>query len=150
MTITIRIGDPLSAEGRALLSESQAFMASVYAEEENFALTTEALAAPGILFLIAEEAGRALGCAALVIKAGYGEIKSMYVSPGGRGAGAGTALMAALEAHAKAAGLSCLRLETGPELDAAVRLYERHGFQRRGPFGDYPDVPGSRFMEKPL
>ena len=150
MTAQVRIGDPLSAEGRALLSASQAFMASIYAADENFALTTEALAAPGVLFLIAETDDGPTGCAALVSKDGYGEIKSMFVDPAARGTGTGSQLMDALEVHARELGLPLLRLETGPELAAAVRLYERHGYALRGPFGDYPDTPASLFMEKRL
>jgi len=41
-------------------------------------------------------------------------------------------------------------LETGNLLTAAIALYERAGFKRRGPFGDYPDAATSIFMEKPL
>jgi len=42
------------------------------------------------------------------------------------------------------------RLETGDTLKAAHRLYEKHGFTFRGPFGEYPDLPESLFMEKRL
>ena len=150
MAVSIRIGDPLSPQGRSLLAASQAFMASVYSDEENIALSTEALAASGILFLIAESEGHPTACAALVPKDGYCEIKSMFVDPASRGTGTGAALMTALEQRARGLGAAAIRLETGPKLDAAVRLYERHGFARRGPFGDYPDAPGSLFMEKPL
>lgn len=30
----------------------------------------------------------------------------------------------------------------------ALVLYERMGYQRRGPFGDYPNDPFSVFMQK--
>ena len=58
--------------------------------------------------------------------------------------------MAALEAEARAQGLPLMRLETGDDLYPAHRLYERHGFLRCGPFGDYVDGPHSVFMEKRL
>jgi putative acetyltransferase len=41
-------------------------------------------------------------------------------------------------------------LETGPDQPEALGLYERYGFARRGPYGDYPDDPLSVFMEKRL
>jgi putative acetyltransferase len=43
-----------------------------------------------------------------------------------------------------------LRLETGDDLYPAHRLYRRHGFVERGPFGDYAEGPHSVFMEKRL
>jgi putative acetyltransferase len=41
-------------------------------------------------------------------------------------------------------------LETGRDQHEAVRLYERCGFVRRGPFGCYPDNGLSLFYEKRL
>ena len=32
----------------------------------------------------------------------------------------------------------------------AIAFYERAGYRRRGPFGDYQDDPNSVFMEKRL
>jgi len=47
-------------------------------------------------------------------------------------------------------GSARLMLETGNRQHEALRLYERHGFRRRGPFGDYVDDPHSVFMDKQL
>jgi len=77
-------------------------------------------------------------------------VKSMFVDPIARGSGTGAALMAALEAAARAEGLAVMRLETGDDLYPAHRLYQRHGFTRCGPFGDYDEGPHSVFMEKRL
>jgi putative acetyltransferase len=41
-------------------------------------------------------------------------------------------------------------LETGPYQHQALGLYERLGYARRGPYGDYRDDPLSVFMEKRL
>ena len=137
-------------EAAALLEASHALMRSLFPAEANHFLDIDALAAPHIRFLVAEEAGALLGCAALRISPEYGEVKSMFVAPEARGKGAGAALLAALEAEAKAVGLPAMRLETGTGLDAAHRLYSAAGFTECGPFGDYEESPFSLFMEKLL
>ena len=45
-----------------------------------------------------------------------------------------------------------LSLETGstPQFAAALRLYEREGFEPCGPFGGYADTPFTRFYTKEL
>lgn len=143
---------PLSPEGRALVAESQRALEEVYPPEEIFSLSAEELAGPETSFLVARAAdgGAALGCVALVAMPGYAEVKRLYVRPAARGAGVARALMAALEARARAAGLTLVRLETGDRLAAAVGLYRALGYAPRGPFGAYAEHPASLFMEKRL
>lgn len=74
----------------------------------------------------------------------------MYVRPDCRGAGVGRAVLAALTAQARVQGLQFLRLETGIAQPEALSLYERVGFRRRSPFGDYLEDPLSLFMELEL
>jgi putative acetyltransferase len=150
MSVTVRPGDPRSPEGRALLGASHDLLASLYPAEHNHYLSVDELAAPHVSFLIAEDGGEAVGCAALARMEGYGELKSMFVDPARRGRGLGAALMAALEDLARGQGLALLRLETGDTLEAAHALYRRHGFAPTGPFGDYAPGPHSVFMEKRL
>lgn len=109
------------------------------------------LRALDIKFFVAEIDGTAVGCAALLERDGYGEIKSMFVDPEARGSGIAARLLACLIDLARAAGLPLLRLETGVGLDAAHRLYERHGFVDGAAFGNYaPNAPFSRYMERLL
>jgi putative acetyltransferase len=150
MSVTVRLGQPDSPEGRALLTASHAYLQSLYPPEDNYFLSIDELCAPSIRFFIAETGGRACGCAALAVKADYGEVKSMFVDPVDRGIGTGAALMVRLEAEARALGLSSMKLETGDDLFPAHRLYGRHGFVACGPFGDYTEGPHSVFMEKRL
>lgn len=150
MSVSVFPADPLSPLARMLLAQSQAHMASLYAEEENFALSTEALANPAVTFLLATADNEPAGCAALKSHGDWAEVKSMFVAPVHRRKGIGTALMKGLEAAAHSHGIRLLRLETGHDLQEAVTLYRRHGFVERGPFGDYPDGPASLFMERPL
>ena len=137
-------------EARALLEASQAMMLELFTPESNHFLSLDALAAPDITFFVARLDGNAVGCGALAIRDGYGELKSMFVDPGTRRAGVAAGLLERLEAEAVARGLALLRLETGNLLDAAQALYQRHGFSIRGPFGSYSDHPHSVFMEKRL
>ncbi|MCA0918934.1 GNAT family N-acetyltransferase [Pseudooceanicola nanhaiensis] len=146
----VRAADPTEPGCAALLDASHALMRALFNPEENHFLPHEALRAPDIRFFAAGPEGAPLGVAALQIKEGYGEVKSFFVAPEARGMGIGATLVARVEAEAKANGLTILRLETGEALDAACRLYERHGFVRRGAFGDYPDNGVSVFMEKRL
>lgn len=151
MTVTVEPGDPRDPGAERLIRASHALMERLFAPEENHFLPPDALAGPGIRFFVARDAaGRTIGCAALALCDGYGEVKSMFVDDAARGTGAADALMARLEAEAQAAGLPLLRLETGDALEAARRLYARHGFAERGPFGDYAANATSVFMEKRL
>ena len=79
----------------------------------------------------------------------------MYTREAARGHGLAKVLLARIETEARGAGKHVLRLETGVHQAAAIGLYERWGFRRRGPFGPYADLPAhsiatSLFYEKPL
>ena len=74
----------------------------------------------------------------------------MFTAPAGRGKGVAAAILRMIEDTARDEGLTRLNLETGEELEAAVRLYERFGFTRCGAFGDYEDDGISLFMTKAL
>jgi putative acetyltransferase len=150
MTVSITLGDPRHAEATALLQASHALMQSLYPAEDNHYLSIEKLCVPSIRFFTALRDDKIIGCAALALKDGYGEVKSMFVDPEARGSGTADALMQQLEAEARAQALPVIRLETGNTLHAAHRLYARHGFEMCGPFGDYLDSPSSLFMEKRL
>lgn len=95
-------------------------------------------------------AGTAVGCAAVVLGPQYGELKRMFVLPAHRGRGIGVALLALLERAARARGCARLMLETGILQRQALTLYERTGFLRCEPFGDYRPDPLSVFMYKDL
>jgi putative acetyltransferase len=58
------------------------------------------------------------------------ELRKMYFLPALRGLGAGTALMAHCLDAARGFGFRQCYLETLTGMDAAMRLYERSGFQR--------------------
>jgi len=148
--IVIGPGNPLSPGATALLQAHHALMQSLFPAESNHYLGAEALTAPDIRFLLATRGDTALGCGALAIREGYGEVKSMFVSPQARGTGLAARLLAEIERLARAEGLPALMLETGDTLDAAQRLYLRAGFTYCEAFGPYTPDPRSRYMEKRL
>jgi putative acetyltransferase len=148
--IIVEAADPRHPEASALLRASHALMESLFPPEDNFFLDIDALCASDIRFFAARSGATIIGTGALALREGYGEVKSMFVAEAARGQGAADALLRQIEDEARAHALPCLRLETGNLLHAAHKLYERHGFARRGPFGEYPDAPSSIFMEKRL
>lgn len=148
--IAIRTESPLTEDARALIAASQAALEVVYPPDQIFSVDPEELAVPNAQFFVARMDGRPAGCVALFDLGRYGEVKRLFVAPEARGTGMGRALMAELEAAARDLGLRVLLLETGPELAAAVALYAALGYQARGSFGDYEDLPCSLFMEKRL
>ena len=72
----------------------------------------------------------------------------MFVRPGYRGLGLGKAMLDRLAAYAREHHAQVLRLETGIYQTEAVALYERWGFRRRPPFGEYKVDPLSIYFEK--
>jgi len=142
---------PDQPEVRAMLDRLDAYCAALYPAESNHLLDVAALVRDDVLFLVARDvAGAAVGCAALVRREGYGEVKRMYVEEAGRGRGIGRKLLEQLLLFARMSGLQVLRLETGIHQPEAIALYERMGFVRCEPFGDYQPDPLSLFMEKTL
>jgi phosphinothricin acetyltransferase len=57
---------------------------------------------------------------------------SVYVHPGARGRGVGTALLTALVVSTEAAGIWTIQSGVFPENTASVALHERNGFRRVG------------------
>lgn len=142
----------------ALLDELDVYLAGLYPPEANHILDVQALLQPDVHFIAAWEQGRAVGCGAVRRMPGeaatggapYGEVKRMFVHPDARGRRLGERLIETLEAALRAQGVAHALLETGEAQVAAVTLYERMGYRRRGAFGGYPDNGLSLFYEKRL
>jgi putative acetyltransferase len=147
-TIALERADRPDVE--ALLREVRALMAGLYPPESCHGLDLDAYERPGVRLFVARDGGVALGCGAFQLHGdGSAELKSMFVAPAARGRGVGRRVLEAIETAVRGR-VSVLRLETGVKQHAAIRLYERAGFRRRGPFGSYRDDPLSVFMEKAL
>ncbi len=150
MSVEIRIDDPLSTDGRALIGESDLFIRAIFPPEECFTFSPDELSTPNTRFYIARDNTVPVGCVALVRYDAYSEVKRMFVADSAKGKGIGRKLMQRLEQDAKNTNVSLIRLETSEKLVAAVNLYQSLGYAKRGAYGDYPDCGVSLFMEKSL
>ncbi|MBN3815781.1 GNAT family N-acetyltransferase [Paraburkholderia sp. Se-20369] len=147
--MTIAIESPDQPDVIALIADLDAYQDTLYPPESRHALDLASLKQANVLFAVARDSeGLAIGCGAVVLYPGFGELKRMYVSPRGRGQGVARKLMALLESRAINFGCTLLKLETGPYQHEALALYASAGYQRRGPFGDYANDPLSIFMQK--
>ena len=104
------------------------------------------------VFLVARDAGgTAVGCGGLrLLGPGSGEVKRMYVDPAARGTGVATALLRALEDHARELGITRLLLETGTGQPDAIRFYQREGYEPIEAYGPYVGEPISRCFARDL
>jgi putative acetyltransferase len=138
---------------RALLAQHFAEMRAGSPPSACHVLPVDGLRDPAIRFFTLREGGVLLGCGALKrIGVDHGEVKSMRTADAARGRGVGRAVLRHLVATARAMAMTRLSLETGSTepFSAAVRLYEREGFARCGPFGDYADTSFTRFFTRAI
>lgn len=149
--LVIKQEDPAQPDVTALLRNGEANSAKFYPAESNHHLPLDALREPEVRFLVARDMnGKAVATGAVVLKDGWAEIKRMWVDEDARGRGTARQILNALIEEARKSGIEFLRLETGAVSHAALSLYEKAGFRRREPFGDYRPDPLSVFMEKLL
>ena len=141
MPLTIEAATAPTDDVRLLVAGLEEELARDYTPEQRHGVPLAALFQPHIRFFIARLEGQAAGCGGIALFDGFAEVKRMFVLPGLRKRGIAQAMLGHLEAQAGAAGRGFLRLETGIHQPAAVRLYERAGFRRRGAFGDYLALP---------
>src|SRR5437660_400251 len=80
----IRLEDPRHDEVIRMLSALDAYLESLYPPQSNHLLDVESLCAPNIRFFVARRGVDPVGCGALRVEAGYGEVKRMFVVPAAR------------------------------------------------------------------
>jgi putative acetyltransferase len=149
MPVTISAERPDTTDARALIAELDAFLIPLYPPASHHGYPVEKLITERVEFFILHCEGVAAGCGGIqYYDPDYAEIKRMYVRPPFRGLGLGRAIMAHLEDHAARHGIRVVRLETGILQPEAIGLYERMGYRKRKPFGEYQPDPLSFFYEK--
>ena len=156
-SFTIRQEDPRTESARTLIGELDVYLDPLYPKESQHGYSIEKLMAQGVEFFVLYEGEAPAACGGVQLfgdpngaDEGYGEIKRMYVRPEFRGRGYAKKMLQHLEEQAVAGGFCKVRLETGISQPEAIGLYERNGFYKIPPFGDYWDDPLSFFYEKNL
>jgi GNAT superfamily N-acetyltransferase len=127
---------------RALRDTPDAFATTAADEELREPESWRArLASPEAATFVAREGAEDVGLvtgAAFRGRAGAAGLFGMWVAPAARGTGVGDGLVEAVVAWARAAAYARAVLEVGDVNDAAIRLYERHGFAPTGATGTLP------------
>jgi GNAT superfamily N-acetyltransferase len=101
--------------------------------------------------LVAYENSIALSCGAFkIMDSKVVEIKRMYTVPSYRGKGLAALVLKNLEEWASKEGFKCCVLETGTRQIAAIRLYEKCGYQIIENYGQYKGVINSCCFEKAI
>lgn len=151
MAAVIRSERPDSPDAQALIEELETHLASLYPVESRHGLSVAKLLAENVAFFVTRYDGAPAGCGGIkLVGEDYGEVKRMFVRPGYRGLGLGKLMLDHLVGYAREHGIGLVRLETGIHQQEAIALYERAGFRRIAPFGEYTDDPLSRCYEKRL
>lgn len=148
MAVSIVEERPDSPDAVALIVELEAHLSPLYPQASRHGYSIEKLIQQKVAFFIMRVAEHPAGCGGVQIYGKeYGEIKRMYVRPSFRGQGLARQMLTHLVDYARHRSVPLLRLETGIHQTEAIRLYERFGFQRIGPFGQYRDDPLSLYYE---
>jgi len=152
MPVTIIEERPDSPDALQLIDELQSILSQeMYPDESRHGYSVDKLLREGVAFFITRHNEVPAGCGGIkLFGTEYGEVKRMYVRPQFRGLGLGQLMLDHLAAYARARQTFTLRLETGIYQKEAIKLYERYGFARRGPFGEYKDDPMSIYFEKQI
>jgi GNAT superfamily N-acetyltransferase len=126
--------------------------------EEYVTATLDKLCAPeppeGVFYVVRRD-GEVAGMGGVRgTGVGVSEMKRVFVRPDQRGGGLGITIVRRLISDATSFGYESMRLDSGPFMTSAHRLYESEGFRDR-PIYDHAEVPSElhhhwRFMERSL
>ena len=155
MGVTIERVATATDEIRQLIAELDQALSGPYLPEQHHALSLDQLFEDNVMFFAARLDGVAVGCGGVAFYDGFAEVKRMFTRPTARRLGVAAAVLRKLEAEAKGAGYTVLRLETGKYQDEAIAFYERKGFTECAAFGDYlgmtlREIETSVFYEKSI
>jgi GNAT superfamily N-acetyltransferase len=136
---------PETEDARALMNELDAEIAALYPKSPIDGIDAAAFQRAGGYFVVATEAGQAVGCGGFKpVAEGCAEIKRMFVRASARRLGIARQILRVLEAEARRRGFHSLVLETGRDNAGAIALYESEGYARTPSFPGCVGIPISR------
>ena len=141
---------PTRADVIELIEQLDAYQSSLYPPESNHLDSIDAMSKSNAFFIAAYSGSEICGIGSVKLIDDYGEIKRVFVPSNQRGKGIAKAIMKELERYLVKQAVVYARLETGIHQKEAIQLYEKLGYDRVDPFGDYKEDPLSVFMEKIL
>lgn len=104
--------------------------ADIFAPGEHY------IAAGGEFQVLVDPAGTIVGCFGVMpLENGNCELRKMYLEPEQRGRGLGKKMLAKAMGTAAELGFKTMQLETSSRMNAAIALYEAHGFLPVDPCG---------------
>ncbi|HLL67134.1 MAG TPA: GNAT family N-acetyltransferase [Micromonosporaceae bacterium] len=134
-------------ESEALIAAALADLAERYdGDGDATPVAATEFSPPDGAFCVARVGDQVAGCGGWrshPVQERTAEIKRMYTVPGWRGNGVASAVLRALEASARAAGMRRVILETGVRQPEAIALYKRSGYVEIEKYGYYRDSPES-------
>jgi GNAT superfamily N-acetyltransferase len=106
--------------------------------EQELAALPGPYAPPGGELLLAKRGDHVLGCIGLKpLAPGTAEIKRLFVREQARGLGVGKALIEAIIRTARELGYAEIKLDTLPQMQSAIALYQAAGFMPIAPYGSH-------------
>jgi putative acetyltransferase len=132
----------------ALLDEG---MLKLYPAEGIFGVDFSSPIVKEMTFCVAYVNGTPAGCGALKpLGEGTAELKRFFVEQSFRGRGIASLILDFIEGKAREAGVTLMKLETGPKQPEAIGLYKKFGYRKIEPYGEYIGCEHSYCMEKKL
>lgn len=142
-SIDIAAEPPQSADARLCLESYYGELARRFdggfdpANDRSF--NAAEMTPPAGYLVVARLNGEPVGCGVLKrLDAGTVEVKRVWTAPEARGIGVAGRLMDRLEALAREAGCSTVRLDTNEALTEAQAMYRKRGYHEIGRYNDNP------------
>ena len=99
--------------------------------------------------IVAYDDDAPIGCGAIKeLSSTAMEVKRMYTTPGSRGKGIASKILAELEKWASELGFEKCLLETGKRQPEAIELYKKNGYLSIPNYGQYEGIENSLCFEK--
>lgn len=148
--LSISVEDPGTPDATALMEELSAALEAITGDSGRSSFDADDIRGADARFVVARDAdGVAVGCGALrPLTDGIAELKRMYARPGNPGAG--STLLAFLEAEAAALQYRAIWLSTRVINERAFGFYRARGYTRVTNYGKYAGRADSVCLAKQL